>query len=612
MSRKKDRRQRHAERPVSAGRRAPNVLMPGAGGADDLFARAASAYQSDRSPEAAALLQQVLNQDPRHAAAHNLLGILRHRQGENTEAAAHLRTAVELRPDVAENHCNLGIVELALGETEAAERDLEKAATLNPRLALAHFHLGLAYAQDRKWNKAVAALQRVIALVPDDAAAKLELGRVLVSAGRGAEAVAHFQKLRQLFPGKREVRYGLAAAYESAGRIADAAKELRDTVTEIPGLLDAVDKLGVYAANMGRFDEAKTFFDAALAFYPDSPDLLYDAATNTKALSNAEGIARIETVLSKETHEPRRALLHFALGKIHDDRGAYAEAFANFKAANDIADRSQAYDADAWTAYTDRIIATFTPAYFAARQGFGSKSIKPIFIFGMPRSGTTLVERIIAAHPEVAAGGEPVFLRGLTDALPERLGVAKSYPECAAAVDEAAAADLARAYLDFLDSWAPGADRVTDKVPANYYHLGLLAVMFPKATYVHVRRDPVDTCLSCYVTNLRHGYSHDLVKLGRHYRDYARLMAHWRKVLPVPFLEVDYEDLVRDQEGVSRRLVAHCALPWDGRCLDFHKGEGAVRTASIWQVRQPMYKSSVGRWRSYEPFLKPLIETLKE
>ena len=199
----------------------------------------------------------------------------------------------------------------------------------------------------------------------------------------------------------------------------------------------------------------------------------------------------------------------------------------------------------------------------------------------------------------------------MTDELPERLGVKEPYPECAAGVDAKAALALAESYLSALDAWAPGAERVTDKVPANYYHLGLLAVMFPKAAYIHVRRDPVDTCLSCYVNNLRHGYSNNLVNLGRHYCDYARLMAHWREVLPVSMLEVDYEDLIRDQEAASRRLIAHCSLEWDARCLDFHRGGGAVKTASVWQVRQPLYATSVARWRRYERFLGPLLETLQ-
>jgi hypothetical protein len=231
----------------------------------------------------------------------------------------------------------------------------------------------------------------------------------------------------------------------------------------------------------------------------------------------------------------------------------------------------------------------------------------------MPRSGTTLVEQILSAHPGVAGGGELMYFPQIAETLRESFGLSARYPKAVAEIGGAQGSEIIRYYLDRLQQRHPGYARVTDKLPGNFLHLGLIALLFPRASFIHCSRDPMDTCLSCYFLKFHqaHPYSYRLQDLGFYYREYQRLMAHWRQVLPVRMLEVDYEDLVARQEEVSRQLVAHCGLEWDDRCLDFHKSDRNVRTASLAQVRQPMYRTSVKRWKHFEPFLGPLRAALE-
>lgn len=313
---------------------------------------------------------------------------------------------------------------------------------------------------------------------------------------------------------------------------------------------------------------------------------------------------------------PRRAALHFALGRLLDRRDDIDGAFRHYHAGNRIKAALAPFDAAAHAAYTDRLIEIFDQRFFAERAGFGSPSERPVFIVGMPRSGSTLVEQILSCHPDVTAAGEHDEMRRIARRLPEAVESTARFPDCVAAITPDIAAGLAAAYLASLERLDPppgDARRVADKMLGNFLRLGLIALMFPNARVIHCRRDPLDTALSCYVQSFERGmrFTYDLAHLGIAYRHYERLMAHWRRALPLAMLDVQYEALVADQEGTSRQIVDFCGLDWDPCCLAFHEKERQVRTASFWQVRQPLYASSVGRWRRYEAHLGPLIEALE-
>jgi hypothetical protein len=240
-----------------------------------------------------------------------------------------------------------------------------------------------------------------------------------------------------------------------------------------------------------------------------------------------------------------------------------------------------------------------------------------VFILGMPRSGTTLTEQIIASHPLVHGGGELAGVpQQITKATREaqQAGAGVGFPGWVPLFEEEIFGELAQGYLDYINELNTDALRVTDKMPHNFQNIGLIAAMFPNARIIHVMRDPVDNCLSCFQQNfaMPHTYSTDLTDLGHHYREYRRLMAHWRKVIPNPMYEVQYEELVADQERVSRELIAFCGLDWDDRCLEFNKKKGAVKTASVWQVRQPIYTESVKKWTMYDGYIDELLDELNK
>jgi len=308
----------------------------------------------------------------------------------------------------------------------------------------------------------------------------------------------------------------------------------------------------------------------------------------------------------------KRSVIHRALGKINEDLDRVDAAFAHFEAAN-IA-TGAAFDWTAHERYISGSIALFTRAFLEERAGAGALSARPVFVVGMPRSGTTLVEQILASHPDVAALGELTDIEtGLMSAVRQSPD-APGFFERVAELEPKALRAAGQRYLDAIAARGAQRARAVDKMPHNFLFLGWIRLILPGASIIHCTRDPLDTCVSCYTHRFSeaHAYSTDLTKLGDYYRSYERLMAHWQSVLPSPPLEVRYERLVADLEGESRRMIAHLGLDWRQECLAFHKTRRVVQTPSQWQVRPPLDASSIGRWRKFERHLGPLRAALGE
>jgi hypothetical protein len=308
-----------------------------------------------------------------------------------------------------------------------------------------------------------------------------------------------------------------------------------------------------------------------------------------------------------------RMQLDFALGKAYADLKEHGRSFEHLIQANAGKRAQIAYDEAATLGLFERIEQTFTPALVGRKARDGDPSRLPIFVIGMPRSGTTLVEQILASHPQVHGAGELKAMNDIADTVPGVGTVRIPYPEFVPALDAAAMRAVGARYVAALKRLAGGARRVTDKMPSNFFFAGLIHLALPNAPIIHTVRDPVDTCVSCFskLFTAEQNHTYDLAELGRYHRRYQRLMAHWHRVLPAGrILDVRYEDVVADLEGAARRIIAHCGLDWDARCLDFHRTERPVRTASATQVRQPIYTSAVGRARVYEPYLRPLLAEL--
>ncbi|HTN93507.1 MAG TPA: sulfotransferase, partial [Gallionella sp.] len=316
---------------------------------------------------------------------------------------------------------------------------------------------------------------------------------------------------------------------------------------------------------------------------------------------------------SAQLSENRRMSLHFALGKCYDDTGDYAKAFPHFMAGCKMKRAKLAYDPANAERQFAGLMEIFDRAALERLRGAGDPSALPVFVLGMPRSGTTLTEQIIASHPDVHGAGELHDLLRIAERNIAGMTTAIPFPDNLRALDRQTLAAWGAEYAAGLKQRAPEAERITDKMPANYFAVGLIHLMLPNAKIIHVNRNPVDTCLSCYTRlfNRKQEHTYDLAELGRYYVQYARLMQHWRNVLPAgAFLDVKYEDIVADQEAQARKLIAYCGLEWNEACLDFHNTKRSIRTASVTQVRQPIYTSSVERWRHYEEFLGPLLDAL--
>jgi tetratricopeptide (TPR) repeat protein len=474
--------------------------------------------------------------------------------------------------------------------------------------------------------EALAFAQQAVNLRPSHARAQFILGSVLLTSGDMAGAERHLRESIRLKPDFVEAQHNLARTLRDPGQIPEAEQWFRQALHFGPPNPRAHTSLAATLVAQGQPQEALTHLTEALRLDPDHVPAL-TALANLVAAGHhrfrPEEIARIEEFAGRDSLPPTdRHNLHFALGAVFDKMGDHAKAFAHYHRGNELRkdyerSRGLIFKPDVIRRMTDRLIAAYSPAQFERVRGFGLDSERPVFVVGMLRSGTTLVEQILASHPAVHGAGELPHLGAMVNNMSERLGGSEKYPECIKSLSAAAVRVLAGEYEQALDQSIRGRQtaevlRVVDKMPSNYLNLGLIATLFPKARIIHCRRDPVDTCLSCYFQNFQEpiAYTLDLRHLAQYYREYERLMAHWAAVLPVPTFDLSYEELTAEQEATSRRLLAFCGLDWDERCLRFHETARAVKTASLLQVRQPMYRSSVGRWKRYEAFIQPLLEEL--
>jgi hypothetical protein len=377
--------------------------------------------------------------------------------------------------------------------------------------------------------------------------------------------------------------------------------------------------LGHTLSTAGDLTAAVASFRTAIQHNPSCISAYSGLATTLRGQTTDEDVRQLETLLQVSwMTDARRAALHFGLAQAFDGRGDFARAAEHMVRANALEkkhadERDQGYRPEVHRRWVDRLIGAFTPAYFERMHGLGRVSERPVFIVGMPRSGTTLTEQILASHPQVYGAGERRYVHLSYIVLPQALEEQAEPADCLGRVTRAVVEKLADWHLDQLHALDGGrALRVVDKMPDNYQLLGWIVTMFPHAKIIHCRRDVRDVALSCWLTNFtRIRWANDLVHLAERINDYLRIMDHYRGVLSVPLFELDYEQMVADQEGTSRRLLDFVGLDWDPACLNFHQTERLVRTASVAQVRQPIYRRSVARWKRYEAMLRPLLDRLQ-
>jgi tetratricopeptide (TPR) repeat protein len=437
----------------------------------------------------------------------------------------------------------------------------------------------------------------------------------LYDAGRYAELESRARLLTEQHPDSGLAWKILGTTLQVQGK--NSLSSLLKATELLSDHADAHNNLAAAFKDMGRLNDAEDSYRRAIQIKPDYFDARYNLTKIGKVKAGDENMAELIAV-EKAMQNGAAPLsikdavsVHFALGKCYDDIGDHEKAFPHFLEGGRLKRSTLDYDPDKTAQKFSGIMRNFDVVTINKLRGSGNFSYMPIFVLGMPRSGTTLTEQIIASHPEVHGAGELSDLM----AIAQRDIAAVTFPDNLRLLDPARLTGWGMEYVAGLQRRAPDMPHVTDKMPGNFLAIGLIHLMLPNAKIIHVNRNPVDTCLSCFTTLFGQGQEHtyDLAELGRYYADYTRLMEHWRKVLPAgAFLDVRYEDIVADQEAQSRRLIEYCGLEWNDACLDFHKNKRAVRTASVTQVRQPIYKSSVERWRPYEKFLGPLFDALGE
>ncbi|QAU22798.1 sulfotransferase family protein [Dyella sp. M7H15-1] len=557
---------------------------------------------------------------PDFVDAHFKLGNALAMQNRLSEAIEAYQRTLSLRPDFAEAHANLGFTCMSAGQYAEAESPLRAALLKHPHGAPIHNALGVVLYGQGRMTDAAASFRQVVALMPNEAEGYANLGNALREAGVHAEAESHYRRAIALNDQFARAHFDLAGLHYTQERFAEAEQGYRRALQLKPDYLQACNNLGRSIRRQGRLDEAQDFFQAAMAIDPDSVEAYYNIASLRRFKPEDPEPARLEKLVHRLPRLPENSRIRywFAMGKMHEDLGRYDQAFAAYAQGNRLKYAQISPHEASKVALVENVRTVFDEPFFADHPAPAvSRGKLPIFIVGMPRSGTSLIEQILSTHPDIHGAGELPDLENFIFALAKKAGkLAEAYPGIASQLSAAELLRLGDAYTEQVWKLAPQATHISDKMMSNFVHIGMIHRMFPHARIIHAMRDPMDSCFSCYATlfakdNL--DFTYDLGTVGRYYVRYIQLMQHWKQVLPADaMLELRYEHMVADTEGQARRLFDYLGLPWDPRCLNFHENKRIVRTASAAQVRRPVYKSSVARWKHFEAQLGPLLDIVKD
>jgi tetratricopeptide (TPR) repeat protein len=605
-------------------------------------------HQAGRLRQAAALYRKALQNDPDDANALHLLGVIAHQCGEVATALQLIERALPELPELPDVHLNYGNALREVGRLAEAVASYRRALALNPDYGMAHNNLAAALNQQQEFAAGLASSKRAIALIPEffgahvnhaDALMGLErfaeaeaplrraldlapdraqthrdLGWALAKIGSYEEAVACLEQATALDPNDPATHFALGTAHYIKKDLPGSEAGLRRAVALAPNYAAAWHELGTVLRSSGRFDEALICFRRARDIDPDWPEVYRSLAVTGQQAADEAQLRRLEAVLKDRGRSVSdRVSAGFALGMLLDNAERCDEAFPCFAEANALhrqqrAEAGERFDIGALRRQVDDLIGLAKPDFFAAAASWGNPSQAPVFIVGMPRSGTSLVEQIAASHSHVFGAGELHEFGGIWETL-------SAYNRCRPVEkwDAAFARRLADRHVGSLQALGNGAVRIIDKMPDNIFFLWLIAALFPSARIILCRRDLRDVCLSCYFHHFTEGhlYAYDLADCGARALEIDRLATHWSRVLPLDILMIDYEKLILDLEGESRRLIEFLGLEWEPACLDFHLIVRPVLTASAWQVRQPLYRRSIGRWHRYARHLITLLELLE-
>ena len=582
------------------------------GNADILNNLGSALHGLGKYREAVIQYEQALSVRPDFAEANFNFATALHCIGENAAAVSRYERAIMINPSYAEAHNGLGYALQFQGQLDRAKLCYQRALSNSPDYVEANFNLGTAYQEQNELPAAEKCYQRVLQLNENHAAAHNNLGYIKFTHGELIDAISKYRLAIELNEQYADAHNNLGYALQAQGKLAEARLSYEQAVHIDPGHAVAHNNLGNILKDQGLFAEASQRYAQAIAIDPDYALPHFNRADLKTYREGDPELVELEKLASKADELPPETAMyiHFAHAKALDDTQKYNEAFEHLLTGNTLARQLVNYDERASLKYFVDIKSIFDRQFVARLAGVGDLSSMPVFIVGMPRSGTTLIEQILASHPQIRAAGEWTYF----DATIRKCFADADYPCCMNDIDPSVLKSVAAEYLDRLPSLSEGQIRVTDKLPGNFLNLGLISLALPNARIIHAVRDPRDTCLSCFskvFTDLTQEFSYDLKELGRYYGHYQDLMQHWQQILPADtLLDVSYEALVEDLQQQLSRVLDFIGLEWNDRCLRFFETQRPVDTASAAQVRQPLYRKSIERWRHYQSHIAPLCEAL--
>ncbi|MEJ1435974.1 MAG: sulfotransferase [Candidatus Sedimenticola sp. (ex Thyasira tokunagai)] len=561
--------------------------------------------------DAYTVFKKALKLKPNFPEVHNGIGMSLSGQKRHHDAIKHYDLATRQKPGFVAALCNYGAACLELHDFDRAIEKLSHANRLVPNNPDTLKNLGTAYLQKGDSVNSLACFSKNLELLPDDLGTLLSLASAGIRFRSFDEALNALKTLKSKYPENPQGYIYSGDLHIEEGDLDAAVMNYRRAGECGANLVETSYKIGKAYALFGHFTEAAAYYREVLDLDPTMASAVRELAIISENLDAAELIGKFAPLLESDAiSDDEKVKLCFAMGKACDDARMYEQAFDYYTRGNRL--KYCKFDREAFSNQVECLMAIFTPSFFQQWADIASSSVRPVFIVGMPRSGTSLAEQVLASHSAIFGSGEQQFWGDLTRIVCERLEADRPYPDCLSAIEEHHLLDMIRAFEEHLSTFNTDAARIIDKMPSNFLYLGLIGLLFPKAKIILCEREPMDNCLSIFFQNFStiYSYSFDLGDLGFYYRQYQRLMNHWEQSLPNPIRHLQYETMVGCQEEVTREILGFLDLEWESRCLQHHKTERVVKTASSWQARQPIYTTSVERWKNYSTHLGPLQHAL--
>lgn len=550
--------------------------------------------------------KRLIGINPRNPYARNFLGSAYAALGKSDQAIEQLTQALVIDPHNPAILNNLGNALYAVGDYEQAKTRFKQALQVNNAYPEAHFGLGSCYLAEGLWSESLVSYQHAHRFMADNYLVNFNLGMAYRNLGELDKASESFQRAVALTDKPALALCALAKTKQLQGRLDEALDYIDQSLRSMPDNIDARAERAEILYKCGRMDDAHDVVCSLVTAGQVTVQVVEVYGLLCHRFNECDTVVSLaESLLQKDDLiKSSRVSLHYLLGSLYDRLGEFGAAFGHYERANTILPNQ--FDRREFREDIDCLIAGYAAERIAQLPSSGCQDPRPVFIVGMPRSGTSLVEQILASHPDVYGAGE----RNDINELAGKLCTSRQfdYAKHLDAIDRNVLTTLADRYITAVFAQAGDARRITDKMPANVFHLGLIQQLFPQARILHCRRDPRDTCLSIYFQQFSRGltFANDLEDCAFYYREYERIMAHWGKVLSIPILAIDYERLVGDLEECARGMVEFLGLEWNARCLNFHGSDRVTATASFDQVRSPIYSRSMGRWRHYQEHIGAL------